>query len=82
MKKSQKIMSAMNYIVIAAIFVLNYFYQSNGFDFTLKCICSGLFASLGLVNLGYAVKTGQENRKFYIGMASVKLPHKFKIGVG
>lgn len=60
----------MNGAVIAIILVLNYFYQSNGFDFTLKCICSGLFASLGLVNLGYALKTRQPNTKFYIGMSA------------
>ncbi len=63
-------MLAINAFVIATIFVLNYFYQSNGFDFTLKCICSGLFASLGLVNLGYALKTKQPNTKFYIGMSA------------
>ncbi|MBQ9805389.1 MAG: lysoplasmalogenase [Clostridia bacterium] len=70
MKKAQKTMLAINGIVIATIFVLNFFYQSNGFDFTLKCICSGLFAFLGLVNLGYALKTKQENTKFYIGMSA------------
>ena len=70
MKKSQKLMLAINGLVIATIFVLNYFYQSDGFDFTLKCICSGLFASLGLVNLGYALKTKQGNTKFYIGMSA------------
>ena len=70
MKKSQKLMLAINGLVIATIFVLNYFYQSDGFDFTLKCICSGLFASLGLINLGYALKTKQGNTKFYVGMSA------------
>lgn len=70
MKKSQKLMLAVNLAVIATIFVLNYFYQSNGFDFTLKCICSGSFALLGLINLGYAWKTKQPNIKLYIGMAA------------
>ena len=63
-------MLAVNGLVIATIFVLNYFYQSDGFDFTLKCICSGLFALLGLVNLGYALKTKQGNTKFYVGMSA------------
>ena len=63
-------MLAINGIGIAAIFVLNYFYQSNGFDFTLKCICSGMFAALGLLNLVYALRTKQPNTKFYIGMAA------------
>ena len=63
-----KLMLAVNAVVITAIFVLNYFYQSNGFDFTLKCICSGSFALLGVINLGYAFATGQSNRKFHIAM--------------
>lgn len=68
MKKREKLMLAVNIVIIAAIFVLNYFYQSNGFDFTLKCICSGSFALLGLINLGYALKTKQPNTKFFVGM--------------
>lgn len=70
MKKSQKQMLALNCAVIVLIFVLNYFYQINRFDFTLKCICSGLFATLGLVNFGYALKTGQSGTKFYAWMAA------------
>ena len=46
MKKSQKGLLAVNILVITAILVMNYFYQKNGFDFTLKCICSGSFAGL------------------------------------
>ena len=53
MRKKEKVLFAVNAFVITVILVLNYFYQSNGFNFTLKCICSGLFATLGLVNLGY-----------------------------
>ena len=63
-------MLAINMLVIATIFVLNFFYQASGFDFTLKCICSGLFALLGFVNLAYALKTKQTNTKFYIGMTA------------
>lgn len=70
MKTSHKIMLTVNLLVIATILVLNYFYQSNGFDFTLKCICSGLFATLGLANLGYALATRVGNTKFYVGMAA------------
>ena len=62
-------MVAVNALVISAIFVLNYFYQINGFDFTLKCICSGSFALLGVMNLFYAYITKQKDKKFYIGMA-------------
>lgn len=63
-----RILLAVNTVVIAVIFVLNYFYQANGFDFTLKCICSGSFALLGIINLGYALATKQEGKKFYVGM--------------
>ena len=64
-----KIMFAVNSVMISAIFVMNYFYQSNGFDFTLKCICSGSFALLGIINLCYAFATQQKDKKFYVGMA-------------
>ena len=63
-----KCMLAVNAVMISAIFILNYFYQSNGFDFTLKCICSGSFALLGIINLCYAFITRQKDMKFYIGM--------------
>ena len=62
-------MLALNICVVSLICVLNYFYQSNGFDFTLKCTCSGLFALLGIANLIYAWKSKEENRKFYVFMA-------------
>ena len=61
-------MLAVNAIIISAIFVMNYFYQSNGFDFTLKCICSGSFALLGILNLGYAIATKQSGKRFYVLM--------------
>ena len=69
MKKTQKLMLTLNVCVITLIFILNYFYQSNGFDFTLKCVCSGLFAALGVANLVYARKTKETHGKFYIFMA-------------
>ena len=62
-------MLAVNTLMISAIFIMNYFYQSNGFDFTLKCICSGSFALLGIINLCYALFTKQKDKKFYVGMA-------------
>ena len=34
MRRTQKLMLFVNFIVISTIFVLNYFYQRNGFDFT------------------------------------------------
>lgn len=58
-----------NILLIFAICVLNYFYQSNGFDFTLKCVCSGCFALLGVINLCYAAAARQRTMRFYVGMA-------------
>ena len=62
--------TAINLTVIASILVLNYFYQKDGFDFTLKCVCSGLFALLGLFNLLCAFLVRAENKRFYISMAA------------
>ena len=70
MKKSQKILLAVNLLIVSAILVLNYFYQSNGFDFTLKCVCSGLFALLGVINLICALIMKADDQKFYIGMSA------------
>ena len=61
-------MLAVNTVMISAIFILNYFYQSNGFDFMLKCICSGSFTLLGIINLCYAFVTKQKDKKFHVGM--------------
>ena len=69
MKRSQKILLAVNVLIVSAILVLNYFYQSNGFDFTLKCVCSGLFALLGVINLVCSLAMKADHKKFYIGMS-------------
>ena len=70
MKKTQKLILTLNAVIVTAIFALNYVYQSNGFDFTLKCICSASFAVLGLINLAYALATKQANKRFYVSMAA------------
>lgn len=73
MKKSVRndnILLAINLIMISAVFVLNYFYQSNGFDFTLKCICSAGFALLGIINLVYAAVNKSGDIKFSAVMAA------------
>ncbi len=64
--KKNKILLIINIVVIAAVLILNYFYQSNNFDFTLKCICSGGFAALGILNFLYMLKTKQENISFHL----------------
>lgn len=66
----RNVVLAVNGLLIAAIFVLNYFYQSNHFDFTLKCVCSSGFALLGLINLGYALSAKEKNVKFFVAMTA------------
>ena len=70
MKKSQKTLLVINIVLIAAICIMNYFYQSNHFMRVLKCTCSGMFALLGLINLFYSRKTKQTNEKFFLYMAA------------
>lgn len=59
----------LNILIISAIFVLNYFYQKNNFVFSLKCICSAAFASLGIINLLFAIGAEKEKLEFYILMS-------------
>ena len=89
--KKNKLVLTVNIVVIAAILILNYFYQSNGFDFTLKCTCSGLFAALGLFNLVIAIKDKASNLRFYVLMAlglvlamlgDVLIGYDFIVGAG
>lgn len=91
MKILKKSMLVINIAIVSAIFIMNYFYQLDGFDFTLKCICSGSFAALGIINLLYAVITKQKNLKFYIGMTlglvlamlgDVLIGYDFIVGAG
>ena len=91
MKKQEKIMMAVNLILIAVICVLNYVYQREGFAFTLKCTCSGLFVLLGLINCGYALYTHRGDRRFSILMllglffaffGDVLIGYNFIVGAG
>lgn len=67
-KNSTKILFAINVIFITVLLALNYVYQSNNFNYTLKCVCSSIFTLLGVINLGYAICTKQNDNKFYVGM--------------
>lgn len=62
-----------NILLIIGIFVGNYIYQSNGFDFTWKMICSGTFAVLGIINFIYALSNKCPNLKTaaFLAMGSV-----------
>ena len=59
----------LNILIIAAICILNYFYQKNNFVFWLKCVCSAAFALLGVINLAFAITSGQDDLEFFILIA-------------
>ena len=67
---SKKIMLVVNILFVTAILALNYVYQKNGFDFTLKCVCSGGFATLGVLNLIYALSSKVADPKYDVAMAA------------
>lgn len=64
----EKIIILLNVLLSIAIFILNYFYQYLGFNYTLKCITSSLFAIQGLMNLIYMVKNRKNDLKFSLLM--------------
>jgi len=89
--KNHKLMILANGILLLAVAILNYFFQSNQFDYTLKCVTSCCFTVLGLLNLFYALKTKASTPKFYYVMASgvvfamlgdVFIFHNFFLGAG
>lgn len=51
-----KTLAIINIIITVAVFIGNYFYQSLGFNYTLKIICSSGFAVMGIMNMLYAWK--------------------------
>ncbi len=81
----------LNLVLMAAILALNFVYQKNGFDFTLKCTCSGGFALMGLINLAYALAARRPHRAVYVSMAAglvlamlgdVLIGYNFIVGAG
>lgn len=49
-----KTLTIINILITVAVFIGNYFYQSLGFNYTLKIICSSGFALMGIINMLYA----------------------------
>ena len=62
----RRLMLAVNIALIAAVCVLNYIYQSNGFSYTLKCRTSGCFAALALLNFVWSLWADRKNRKIHL----------------
>lgn len=65
----RKAMCMVNIAMIAAILVLNYLYQRNGFLFSLKYVCSAGFTLLATINLCHALVSKQGNKRFHIAMS-------------
>ena len=59
---NMKKLTIVNVIITIAVFVGNYFYQSLGFSYPIKIMCSSGFAIMGIVNMLYARKV-LENKK-------------------
>ena len=68
MKK--KIYFIINILISVAVYIVNVFYQYHNFNFTLKCIASGLFAILSIINVTYFIKEAikKENLKYPLAM--------------
>lgn len=70
MKKQTDRVLWINALITGAVFVLNWFYQADHFNYVLKCICSIGFALMGVINFFYAKKTDPKNRRFYALMTA------------
>ncbi len=89
--KKHKAMLLINGLFFLAVAVVNYFFQSNNFNYTLKCIGSSCFTVLGLVNLVFALKSKASCPRFYYVMTvgvvfamlgDVFIYHNFFLGAG
>ena len=57
-----KKLAIVNVIIAVAVFIGNYFYQSLGFSYPIKIMCSSGFAIMGIINMLYAYKRVEEKR--------------------
>lgn len=68
MKNTQKLLLAVNFVLMCAVFIGNYFYLTVG-GLWLKALCSSGFALMGLVNLCFALGCRIFDRRFPVCMA-------------
>ncbi|MBQ6841186.1 MAG: lysoplasmalogenase [Bacilli bacterium] len=61
-------MKCVNLLFFIAICIGNYFYITVG-GLLIKSITSALFASLGFINMVYALKQNKKYKKFYLAMS-------------
>lgn len=62
-----KQLAVINIFITIAVFIGNYFYQSLGFSYPIKIMCSSGFAIMGMINMCYARKC-LEDKKVMIFM--------------
>ena len=55
-------LAIINIVITVLVFIGNYFYQSLGFNYTLKIICSSGFALMGIINMIYASKRIEDKK--------------------
>ena len=63
---SRRLLLAVNILLIAAVCVLNYIYQSHGFNYALKCRASGCFAALAVINFLWALWADRKHWKLQL----------------
>lgn len=66
MKKARNSMLLVNLVFFIVISVLNFFYQKNGFIYSLKCACSIGFVLMGLTNVIYVQDKKNVDKRFCI----------------
>lgn len=59
-------LAIVNLIITIAVFIGNFFYQSLGFNYTLKIICSSGFGLMGIINMIYAYKRVAEKKMLWL----------------
>ena len=64
----KNIVLGLNIFMVVALCVINFFYQSNDFNYTLKCVGSACFVVQGAINFWFALKSNTEEKKFYLIM--------------
>lgn len=55
-------LTIINIVITVLVFIGNFFYQSMGFNYTLKIICSSGFALMGIINMIYGSKRIEDKK--------------------
>lgn len=61
----RRLLLTLNIVLIAAVCVLNYLYQSHDFSYALKCRTSGCFAALAVINFLWSLWADRRSWKLH-----------------